>query len=214
MAEDWRVHARLGEEDKAVQVAERLEAIELEQDVHERLGGRIVVSRDGPEIFLYAETEPSAREAERLMRSLLEENSYTGDVDLRRWHPDAEDWEPAEKPLPQTEEERAAEHEALMARESEETREQGFTEWEVRVHMPSRHEAAELHERLESEGLPSTRRWRYLLVGAENEDAANELADRLRGEAPAGSEVSVEGTFRAAESGVRNPFAFLGGLGN
>ena len=214
MAEDWRVHVRLGEKDHAVALTERLEAMELERESLERIGGRIVVSRDDQDVFLYAETEPAAREAESVVRSLMEEHGYQGEADLRRWHPDAEDWEPAEKPLPQTEAEREAERAQLMAREVEETREQGYTEWEVRIHLPSRHEAAELQERLESEGLTCTRRFRYLLVGAESEDAANALAERLRGEAPADSEVTVEGTFRAAGRGVPNPFAFLGGLGN
>ena len=214
MAEDWRVHARLGEQDHAVALTERLEAMELERESLERLGGRIVVSRDGQDVFLYADTEPAAREAEGVVRSLLEERGHPGEVDLRRWHPDAEDWEPAEEPLPQTDEERDAERAELMAREAAETREQGYSEWEVRIHLPSRHEAAELQDRLEAEGLPCTRRWRYLLVGAESEDAANALAERLRGDVPPDSEVTVEGTFRAAGRGVPNPFAFLGGLGN
>src|SRR2546423_822907 len=82
------------------------------------------------------------------------------------------------------------------------------------LELPHRRDAAELEERLEAEGLPVTRRWRYLLVGALNEEEANELAERLRAEAPPGSEVTVEGTFEAVRSRVPNPFAFLGGLGN
>src|SRR3954451_11645175 len=103
MAEDWRLHVRLGEHKHAIAVTERLEAVDIERDVMERIAGRIVVSRDGPDLFLYAETESAAREAERLVRSLLEEHGYTADVELRRWHPDAEDWEPAGEPLPHTE---------------------------------------------------------------------------------------------------------------
>jgi hypothetical protein len=51
-------------------------------------------------------------------------------------------------------------------------------------------------------------------VGALNEEQANELADRLRAEAPPGSDIRAEGTFRAVQSQVPNPFSYLGGLGN
>jgi hypothetical protein len=214
MAEDWRVHVKLGEQRNAVALGERLEAIELERDVHDRLGGRIVVSRDDEDIFLYADTEDAAREAERVVRSLLEENGWPGEVDLRRWHPDAEEWKPAEVPLPGTEEEREAERRELMERESAESVAEGFSEWEVRVELPHRHDAVELEQRLNTEGLASTRRWRYVFAGALNEEEANALAERLRTEAPEGSKVTVEGTYESVHSRVPNPFAFLGGLGN
>jgi hypothetical protein len=214
MAEDWRVHVRLGEQSDAIALVERLEAMELERDVMERLGGRIVVSRDGPDAFLYADTEDAAREAERVVRSLLEEHDWIGEVDLRRWHPDAEEWKPPEVPLPGTEEERQAERHELMERESAESDAEGFAEWEVRIELAHRHDAVELEKRLKAEGLPCTRRWRFVFVGAQNEEEANDLAERLRGEAPPGSKVSVEGTYESVRSRVPNPFAFLGGLGN
>src|SRR5436853_1032418 len=102
MAEDWRLHVRLGEHHHAIEVTERLQARELEQDAMERLGDRIVVSRDGPDVFLYADTEAAAREAERVVRELLDEHEHAAEIELRRWHPDAEEWEPLDKPLPQT----------------------------------------------------------------------------------------------------------------
>src|SRR3954451_21845916 len=214
MAEDWRLHVRLGEHKRAIALTERLEGAELERDVMKRLGGPIVVSRDGPELFLYTETEAGGREAERVVRSVLEEHGDQATVELQRWHPAAEKWEPADEPLPQTEEEREEEREELMEREDAESTEEGFAEWEVRIELPSRHEAAELEKQLEAEGLPITRRWKYVLVGALDEDAGNELADRLRAEAPSGSTVTVEGTYPSVRNKVPNPFAFLGGLGN
>src|SRR4051794_41779290 len=39
MAEDWRLHVRLGEHHHAIEVTERLQARELEHDVMERIGG-------------------------------------------------------------------------------------------------------------------------------------------------------------------------------
>ena len=74
--------------------------------------------------------------------------------------------------------------------------------------MPSLRGAFALAKRLDAEGVPHVRRWRYVFVGATDEDAANEWAERLRAEAPEGSEVSVETTFAAVER--NNPFAVLG----
>ena len=208
------MHVRLGEHHHAIEISERLQASELEHDVLERLAGRVVVSRDGPELFLYAQIESDLRDAEKVVRSLLEEHGFAAQVELSRWHPDAEEWEPLGEPLPQTEEEREVERQELMQREDAESEAEGFAEWEVRIELPGRHEAAELEKKLEAEGLPVTRRWKYVLAGALDEESANELAERLRGEAPAGSKVTVEGTYPSVRSKVRNPFAFLGGLGN
>jgi hypothetical protein len=54
----------------------------------------------------------------------------------------------------------------------------------------------------------------YLLVGATDEDSAQALAERLRGEAPEGCEVVVEMNRRSVyDHRPFNPFTLLGGLG-
>ena len=68
----------------------------------------------------------------------------------------------------------------------------GYAEWEVRLDLRDHREAVALAEQLESEGIPVTRRWTYLLVGAASSDDANELADRLRAEGPEGMKVQVQ----------------------
>jgi hypothetical protein len=69
-------------------------------------------------------------------------------------------------------------------------------------------------EQLQGEGLPAVHRWKYLLVGATDEDMAKALAERIRAEAPPESRVNVEGTWAAAYAErPRNPFAVFGGLG-
>jgi hypothetical protein len=55
------------------------------------------------------------------------------------------------------------------------------------------------------------RRWKYLFVGAPDEDVARAWAEELRKEAPAGSEVTVEATFASVER--NNPFAIFGAGG-
>ena len=62
---------------------------------------------------------------------------------------------------------------------------------------PPAGEAGELAERLRDEGIPVVHRWSAVLVGATDEASANQLAERLRSEAPSGCEVTVEGNLRA-----------------
>jgi len=58
--------------------------------------------------------------------------------------------------------------------------------------LPSHREAVALAGKLRGEGLRVIRRWKFLVVGADNEDSARELADRIRREAPAGVTVHAE----------------------
>ena len=111
---------------------------------------------------------------------------------LDRWHPIAEEWEAADVPLPATDAEKAGEHGELERQETEESEESGYAEWEVRLDLPSHRDAVELATKLEAEGIPATRRWTYLLVGAADEDDAKALADRLRAESPGGTRVLVQ----------------------
>ena len=84
----------------------------------------------------------------------------------------------------------------------------------MRVDLPSRHDALRFAERLREEGLPTVHRWKFLLVGATDEDNARALAERIRSEASSGSQVIVEGTWQAAYAEQSyTPFAVLGGLG-
>ena len=209
--EDWRVRITFGDQAAASEHASRLEAQRVAQDERIELGGRVVVSLNGADLFLYAATERDARLAEQLAREKVAADNWPADVELTRWHDEAEDWEPADRPLPLDAEERKAEHERLMEREDEETAEAGHAEWEVRVELPGHREARELSDRLNAEGVSHVRRWRYLLIGAADEDQANQWADRIRGESPADAKVSVEGTFPSVEES--NPFAAFLGVG-
>lgn len=214
MADDWRITVDLVEEADASSLVYELEQTELEDERRARLGDRIAVSSDEGVVYLYADAEEVAREANVVVRETLDRLGMEADTTLARWHPVEQRWEDPEVPLPQTEDEWQAEHERLQAREAAESRETGEAAWEVRVELPDHDATAELADRLESEGMPVVRRWTYLLVGAANEDEARALAGRLRDEAPAGSRVEVEPGGRLAwEVAPQNPFAIFGGLG-
>ena len=97
----------------------------------------MIVTRDGSSLFLYAWHEESAREAERVVRELMEEDELAGQVQLMRWHPVAEEWRPADEPLPESEAEVAAEQARARAH-GEAEGEAGDYPWEVVIDLPQR----------------------------------------------------------------------------
>jgi hypothetical protein len=190
--DEFRVEVELDDEAHGYSLGERLRALDLDDEARARLGSGIVVTRDGSTVFLYAGSEAQAREAERVVRELLAAEGLTATVALTRWHPLEERWQDASVPLPRTEAERREElarHEADEAREAEA---EGRYDWHVVVHLPGREEAGELAARLAGEGVPVARRWRWVVAGALTEERAQELAARVRAQAPDDSEVSVE----------------------
>jgi hypothetical protein len=206
VANDWRVTVTLQDSAHAGRVLESMREHEVEDDLRRRLGGRVAVSADGLQIFLYAGSENAAREADRVVRQIVAQHGLPADYALDRWHPIEEEWESADAALPQTDAERAAEHERLEADETRESLETGQARWEVRVDLPSRREAVELAERLTAAGHPVVRRWTLLVLGANDSDDAQGLAQAVRREAPADAKVEVE------EVGPLVPFTRLGGI--
>jgi hypothetical protein len=201
---DWRVTVALRDAAHAGRVLESMREHEVEDDVRRQLGGRVAVSAEGSTIFLYAGSENAAREADRVVRELTERHELSADYSLDRWHPIEEEWESADASMPRTAEERAAEHERLEEDDTRESLATGQAQWEVRVDLPSHHAAVELADRLKADGHPVTRRWTLLVLGANDSDDAEALAQTVRQEAPAGSKVEVQ------EVGPLLPFTQLG----
>ena len=214
MADDWRLTVEFEEEADALQLERVLRNVELGEPERARLGERVVVSRDEARVFLYADSETRAREANHVVRAALDEREVAAEISLHRWHPEEEMWEDPEVPLPRTEEERRAEHARLQAREAAESLASGRAQWEVRVELASHADTVAFADRLEAEGFAVVRRWTYVLVGAVNADEARALAEELAAEAPAGARVEVEpGGQMVWEVTPQNPFAVFGGLG-
>jgi hypothetical protein len=214
MADDWRVTIDFDDESDGTQLAEWLAAVDLEGEQRASLGERVVVSRDGPRVYLYSDSEEPAREVLRTVSARIDHEGQAAVTALERWHPVEHAWKDGSIALPDTAAEIAAEHERFQAREAAESAETGAAQWEVRVELRSHEDTEDLAERLESEGIPVVRRYTFLLAGAANEDDARALAERLRGEAPEGAKVEVEpGGGMVWEVAPRNPFTFFGGLG-
>jgi len=206
MGDDFRVTATFADSGPVGWLTDRLRAHRVEDDARGRLGGRVSVSGGEDHLFLYADSAAAAQEAEAVVRSILGEKGLQARFALDRWHPVEERWEDASQPLPATDAERAVEHERLEADQEAESQASGFADWEVRVDLPTHHDAVAVARRLEAEGQSPIRRWKYLIVGANTEDDARVLAASIQADA-ADAKVSVE----PALGMVQGAFALFGG---
>jgi hypothetical protein len=191
--DEWRVEVALDRDQHADTLSGALHDLKLDDEARKLLGGSVIVTRDGRFIFIYAWHEESAREAERVVRDIMNRENLVGEVRLMRWHPVAEEWKAADEPLP--DDEAALAQEMLEAEEEglQEAREYGDYPWEVVIELPHIRDTFSVADKLRGEGLPVKRRFRYLLVGAASEDDAIELGKRLGPEVPEGSHVGVRG---------------------
>ena len=197
---DWRVTISLTGQAHVEQARQSISEQEVEQDVRQRLGRNIVVGAGDSEIFLYAGTELAATEAERTAREVLGQLGIRAEFALHRWHPSEEEWQSPDVAMPQTEAERQAEHQRLEDAETADSVAAGSAGWQARVELESHRDAVALAHKLQGEGHPVVRRWKFLVAGASNEDDAQALAEHIRQEAPPGATVVAE------PAGVRLPF--------
>jgi hypothetical protein len=217
MNDDWRLRVSLPDERAARELTQRLNSFDLDHELGTSYHDRVIVSRDDAEVFCYVGTRAQADATQNAIGRLAAEHAWNPEFELRRWHPVAEEWADPDEPLPGSATESGAERARLMERERQESAEQGYPEYEVRVRCPSRGDASRLAEQLRAEGLATVQRGEFVVLGAADEDSAKALAARVRAEAPAGSEVVSEGSVSDAIAEAPfatpfSPFAVFGGL--
>ena len=199
-SDDWRVTISVRGQPDTGPAQQPVPLPEAEEDIRREVGRGIAVGAGDAEIFLYAGTETAARDAERIARDVLAGHGMTAESAVHRWHPLEERWEDPDVPMPQTKAERQAEHQRLADAETAESLATGVAQWDVRVELGSHRQAVTLAHKLESEGRAVVRRWKFLIVGAKNEDEARELAGQIRQQVPPDATVMVE------QAGVGWPF--------
>lgn len=205
MNDDWRLRVTLHEHGIAHALSERLAVADLEHDLERAFRDKVIVSTEDDELFCYAGTREQAEASATLIAKLAGEHDWKITTELTHWHPTAERWEDPDAPLPQTDADQVAERaERPVSAEPE---------YEVRVESDTREHARQLADLLEAEGLPTVHRYRYVLLGAADEESAAQLADRVRGLVPEGTPVTAEGSLHAIYDELpANPFALFGGL--
>ena len=65
--DEFRVEVELDDDEHHLTLGERLRAVDLDDEARERLGSRVIVTRDGSHLFLYANSQASCEEAERVV---------------------------------------------------------------------------------------------------------------------------------------------------
>jgi hypothetical protein len=196
--EDWRVEVELADAGAAQRLHSAAAANDLAEHARTSVGDRAVVSLDGPVIFAYATTRRNAEAATTALRALLDREGLEAKaLTLTRWHEAAERWEDPSIPVAADAHAVTAERAELEETERAEAAGETYPEWEVRVSLPSHRDAVAFAGHLAGEGLPCQRHWRYLLLGTWTEVEAEDLAARIRSDAPAGTTVATEGTYRS-----------------
>src|SRR3954470_2257074 len=152
--DERRVEVALDRDEHADTLSGALHDLQLDNEARKRLGGSVIVTRDGSFLFIYAWHEESAQEAERVVKDIMDREKLIGQVRLMRWHPLAEEWKDAEEPLPEDEAERAEEIREAEREGKQEAREFGEFGWEVVVELPHIRDTRPFATKLHEEGLP------------------------------------------------------------
>lgn len=110
-----------------------LSAYEVENELRQRLHGRVVVqTHDRDVVFVYTRTQDAAAAAQQAVSDLLAERSIPAQVVVERWHLIAEQWELPEAPLPADEAAERAERTLLDAAETRESLAFGAAMYDLR----------------------------------------------------------------------------------
>jgi hypothetical protein len=100
-ADEFRVEVDLHDAVHGHPLTERLRARDLDDEVAERLGDRVIVTRDGEKLYVYTSTAEAAIEAERVVNEELAEAELNAEVRRRRWNAADRFWQDADEPLPE-----------------------------------------------------------------------------------------------------------------
>lgn len=87
------MEVELGEEGHGLSLGERLRSLDLDDEAREKLGGDVIVTRDGPQLFLYAGSRAAADEAAGVVRRLMADDDLEGEVSVTHWDPGDSAWE-------------------------------------------------------------------------------------------------------------------------
>ncbi len=105
-SDEYRVEVDLDDEAHGHPFTERLGSLDLDDEVEQRLGERVIVTRDGSHLFVYTGTRDAAAEAERVVRETLTEDGLSAEVRTTRWNPAESAWVDAGAPVGEPEADR------------------------------------------------------------------------------------------------------------
>jgi len=213
MSENWRVAIDLHEDGHAAALIDRLEAVELEHDLASSFHDLVFLDRHGAEVRAYTADQAQALKVQELVSALAHEHGWQIETKLFEWDEAQTEWVGTSREIRHDARHRAA-HQHVIAAERASSRAHGYPDYEVKVECPSHHDVLALAEQLTAENIPNAHRWRYLVIGANDEDSGERLAARVRAEAPAGTTTIVQASRQATLADRPfNPFSAFGGMG-
>ncbi len=97
---DWRISVYLSVPGAAPRRIRPLSPYQVAKELRRRVPGRLVPRTDGRDtVFLYTHAQHVTVAAEQAASDLLAEYGMPAQIVIERWHPVAEQWEPAEVSL-------------------------------------------------------------------------------------------------------------------
>ena len=172
---------------------------EVAEQARPWLRGSAAVGDGGSRAFLYAGIQATALGAERAAREELAQH-FRAESAVHRWPPAGQACEDPGVALPQAGAERQAGHQRLIAEETAGSRAIGKAQWQVHAAMATYREPVALAGRPRGGRRLVFRRWNFLVIPANSEDEARELAGQNSSGASAGPAV------RAGHTPVPAPF--------
>jgi hypothetical protein len=86
--EEFKVEVELRDES----FWEKLKTLDIDDEARDRLGSRVVVTRDGDRIQLYTHTLADAQEAEATVRALVADDHVEATYEVSRWDSEKQEW--------------------------------------------------------------------------------------------------------------------------
>ena len=163
--QEWRVEINLDDEAHGYSLGERLRAHDLDDHARKRLGGSVIVTREGPHLHVYTKSLAAAHEAERVVRELIEADRLSADISVTVWDEERDAWLDAE-------------HGDVV---EDPRADEAGPEYFVLVESDDQAALEALAGRLD--GPVEVRRGK-LLVGVPDDEEVEALAKRLRSEMP------------------------------
>jgi hypothetical protein len=197
MSENWRLAIDLRDDGHARALIDRLEAVELEHDLSTSFNDQVFLDRHGAEVRAYTRDLIQAGKVDELVKSLAEKHGWHIETQLFEWDEAEVEWVATSKDISRDARHRAA-HQKVIADERASSLAHGYPDYEVKVECPSHHDVLALVETLSQENIPTAHRWRYLVIGTNDEDQGNQLAERVLREAPEGTTTLVQASRQSA----------------
>lgn len=87
------MEVELGDEGHGLALGDRLRSLDLDDEARDRLGGNVIVTRDGSKMFLYASSQEAAGEADRVITELIEADGLEAKTEVTHWDAGDNAWE-------------------------------------------------------------------------------------------------------------------------